>query len=133
MATEPFRIFIGKHPCDDLPYIVEPSPDPRSPDFDPFRGIEGEDYSGWYVKEAHCPMTDTHDTLYKLTCDDSIALDNDGHLRPGVRDTYGDNGDFAGWVVPVEPMFYVSFGHRPRCECQIDSCLTELRMVPNGD
>ena len=47
-----FRIFIGKHPCDDLPYIVGPDPDPRSPDFDPFRGIEGEDYSGWYVKEV---------------------------------------------------------------------------------
>ena len=39
----------------------------------------------------------------------------------------------SGGLVPVEPMFYVSFGHRPRCECQIDSCLTELRMVPNGD
>jgi hypothetical protein len=52
MANEPFRIFIGKHPCDDLPYIVGLDPDPRSPDFDPFRGIEGEDYSGWYVLEV---------------------------------------------------------------------------------
>ena len=52
MATEPFRIFIGKHPCDDLPYIVEIDPDPRSPEFEQFRGIDGDNYSGWYVVEV---------------------------------------------------------------------------------
>ena len=52
MANEPFRIFIGKHPCDDLPYIVELDPDPRSLEWEQFRGIDGDDYSGWYVLEV---------------------------------------------------------------------------------
>lgn len=38
-----------------------------------------------------------------------------------------------GLLVQVKPVFYVSFGHRPRCDCQIDSCLIELRMVPDGE
>lgn len=48
---KPFRIFIGKHPCDDLPYINGTDPDPRSEEFESFLGIDGDDYSGWYVRE----------------------------------------------------------------------------------
>lgn len=43
------RIFIGKHPCDDLPHIVEIDPDPRSEEWQRYVGPEGDDYSGWYT------------------------------------------------------------------------------------
>jgi hypothetical protein len=50
MSDETLRVFIGKHPCDDLPYIVGTDPDPRDSGWEPFKGLDGIDYSGWYVK-----------------------------------------------------------------------------------
>lgn len=41
------RFYIGKHPCDDLPYVHDVDPDPRSGD--PHFSFDGPDYSGWYV------------------------------------------------------------------------------------
>jgi hypothetical protein len=43
------RLFIGKHPCDDLPYIHDVDPDPRSGDS--HFTHNGPDYSGWYVRQ----------------------------------------------------------------------------------
>ena len=42
------RFYIGKHPCDDLPYIQDVDPDPRTGD--PHFTFDGPDYSGWYVR-----------------------------------------------------------------------------------
>lgn len=41
-------VFIGKHPCDDLPYIEGTAPDPRSGH--PAFTYEGPDYSGYYIR-----------------------------------------------------------------------------------
>jgi hypothetical protein len=41
-------VFIGKHPCDDLPYIVGTVPDPRSGHL--AFTVEGPDYSGYYIR-----------------------------------------------------------------------------------
>jgi hypothetical protein len=43
------RVFVGKHPCDDLPYIHDVDPDPRTGD-ERFT-FDGPDYSGWYVRQ----------------------------------------------------------------------------------
>jgi hypothetical protein len=52
------RIFIGKHPCDDLPYIVGIEPDPRSDEWKERFGIDGEDYSGWYITQKENEETE---------------------------------------------------------------------------
>lgn len=40
--------FVGKHPCDDMPFIVGTVPDPRSGH--PAFTFEGPDYSGYYIR-----------------------------------------------------------------------------------
>ena len=47
------RIWIIKHPEDDLPTIMAVEPDPRSDEWrERFAGLEGEDYTGWYALEV---------------------------------------------------------------------------------
>lgn len=41
-------VFIGKHPCDDMPYIEGTVPDPRSGH--PAFTHDGPDYSGYYIR-----------------------------------------------------------------------------------
>ena len=46
----PLRIWIIKHPCDDLPTIMNVDPDPRSDEWkEQYEGMNGEDYTGWYT------------------------------------------------------------------------------------
>ena len=46
---EQTRLFVIKHPCDDLPTIMHVLPDPRSGDAR--FSFDGPDYSGFYTKE----------------------------------------------------------------------------------
>ena len=41
-------VFVGKHPCDDLPYVEGTIPDPQSDH--PMFTFDGPDYSGYYVR-----------------------------------------------------------------------------------
>jgi hypothetical protein len=49
MCEKPLRFFIAKHPCDDLPYVDDVDPDPRTGDTR--FTFDGPDYSGWYVRQ----------------------------------------------------------------------------------
>lgn len=52
------RVFVAKHPCDDLPFIEHIEPDPRSEEWRRFVGPEGEDYTGWYSLAPQIAPTD---------------------------------------------------------------------------